>query len=172
MSQAKPNAAPVSRRRVFYIPGFDPAPPRRYSELYRKEAKAQAAISGYAIEVGARHVKGPFGWSVTSIMDGHEVRSEFEVLVWSDIVRASMGGGVISTYVQMLRTAWIYVSTGALFRLMRLRKGPVIAALYPIVVLLAELAVAGLVAIRVGVSASLVFCLRWCGGSSAQVSQD
>ena len=157
MPQNEPIPAPVSRRRVFYIPGFDPAPPRRYRELYRKEAKAQAAISGYAIEVGARHGKGPFGWSVTSIIDGHEVRTDFEVLVWSDIVRASMGGGVISTYLQMLRTAWIYVSTGALFRLMRLRKGPVIAALYPIVVLLAELAVASLVAVGVGVGAGLVF---------------
>ena len=144
MPQTTATTAPVLRRRVFYIPGFDPAPPRRYRELYRKEAKAQAAISGYAIEVGARHGTGPFGWSVTAIIDGQEVRTEFDVLVWSDIVRASMGGGVIATYWQLLRTAWIYISTGALFRLMRLRKGPVIAALYPVVVLLAELCAAGL----------------------------
>ena len=156
MPQTKPISAPVSRRRVFYIPGFDPAPPRRYRELYRKEAKAQAAVSDYAIELGARHGKGPFGWSVTSIMDGHEARTEFEVLVWSDIVRASMGGGVLGTYGQMLRTAWIYVSTGALFRLMRLRKGPVIAALYPIVVLMAELVVAGLVAVGAGMAVNLI----------------
>ena len=144
MPQTTTTTGAVLRRRVFYIPGFDPAPPRRYRELYRKEARAQAAISGYAIEVGARHGKEPFGWSVTAIMDGREVRSEFEVLVWSDIVRASMGGGVVATYWQLLCTAWIYVSTGALFRLMRLRKGPVIAALYPVVVLLVELGLAGL----------------------------
>ena len=31
----------VRRRRVFYIPGYDPIHPRRYRELYRKEgAKA------------------------------------------------------------------------------------------------------------------------------------
>ena len=143
MSQITSTTVPVSRRRVFYIPGFDPAPPRRYRELYRREARAQSAISGYAIDMGARHRKGAFGWSVTAIMDGHEVRTDFEVLVWSDIVQASMGGGVISTYWQLLRTAWIYISTGALFRLMRLRKGPVIAALYPIVALLAELGLAG-----------------------------
>lgn len=135
---------PVMHRKVFYIPGFDPAPPRRYRELYRKEAKAQAAISGYAIEVGGRNSGQGFGWHVTAIMGGHEVRSEFEVLVWSDIVRGSMGGGVIATYWQLLRTAWVYIATGALFRLMRLRKGPVIAALYPIVLLLAELGVAAL----------------------------
>ena len=144
MPQTTTPTGAVSRRRVFYIPGFDPAPPRRYRELYRKEAQAQAAISGYAIDVSARRSEAAFGWSVTAIIDGREVCSEFEVLVWSDIVRASMGGGVISTYLQMLRTAWIYLSTGALFRLMRLRKGPVIAALYPVVVLLVELGLAAL----------------------------
>lgn len=145
MPKTTPSPAPVLRRRVFYIPGFDPAPPRRYRELYRKQAAEQAAISGYAIDVGARHGTGAFGWSVAATMDGHEVRTDFDVLVWSDIVRASMGGGVLATYWQLLRTAWIYIATGALFRLMRLRKGPVIAALYPIVVLLAELCFAGLV---------------------------
>ena len=139
--------APVLRRRVFYIPGFDPAPPRRYRELFRKQSQMQAATSGYAIEMGTRSAKGAFGWTVTAIMDGHEVRSEFEVLAWSDIVRKSMDRGVLRTYWQLVQTAWIYISTGVLFRLARLRKGPVIAALYPIVVLLAEL----LVTIGVGV---------------------
>ena len=35
-------------RRVFYIPGYDPFHPRRYRELYRTEASAQAAIPGSA----------------------------------------------------------------------------------------------------------------------------
>ncbi len=147
--QSDDHSAPVRHRKVFYIPGFDPAPPRRYRELYRKEAKAQAAISGYAIEMGARQSKHGFGWSVTAIMDGHEVRTVFEVLVWSDIVRGSMDPGIAATYLQLVRTTWVYIASGALFRLMRLRKGPVIAALYPIVVLLLQLLVAALVAISV-----------------------
>ena len=40
----------VARRRVFYIPGYDPIHPRRYRELYRKEGGEQARISGYSIE--------------------------------------------------------------------------------------------------------------------------
>ena len=35
----------VARRRVFYIPGYDPNPPRRYRELYRTESQKQAAIT-------------------------------------------------------------------------------------------------------------------------------
>ena len=151
--------APVVRRRVFYIPGFDPAPPRRYRELYRREAQDQAALSGYALQVDGRPGKGSFGWTVTARIDGVQTQSDIEILVWSDIVRASMGGGILATYWQLLRTAWVYISSGTLFRLMRLRKGPVVAALYPIVVLLIELALAGLTFWFVMPLAAM--CLDW-----------
>lgn len=132
----------VKTRRVFYIPGYDPIHPRRYRELYRKEGAAQAAISGYEIGLKPKAKGGNFGWQVQGRMDGSEVEAQFEVLVWSDIVRDSMSTSIHGTYLQMLRTAWVYISTGALWRLMRLRKGPVIAALYPVGMLLAQLALA------------------------------
>jgi hypothetical protein len=68
------------------------------------------------------------------------------VLVWSDLVKGSMGRGVLGTYAQLARTAWLYVRSGALRRLIRLRKGPMIAALYPAVALVAQALVALLVA--------------------------
>ena len=42
-------AAKPFRRRVFYIPGYDPFHPRRYRELYRKEGADQ--------EMGDRRLK-------------------------------------------------------------------------------------------------------------------
>ncbi|MBW7921488.1 MAG: hypothetical protein H3C51_05240 [Rubellimicrobium sp.] len=158
----------VRRRRVFYVPGYDPIHPRRYRELYRREGAAQAGISGYDIALAARRGRGPYGWSVTSTQDGATVEAEIDVLVWSDIVRASMSDGIAATYLQLARTAWTYIASGALFRLMRLRKGPVIAALYPVAVLLLEglaaLLLAGVAAGAVlGVWALLLpaFWLRW-----------
>lgn len=130
------------RRRVFYIPGYDPIHPRRYRELYRREGAAQAALSGYEIALKPKKVRGPYGWHVTARIEGGAVHSDVEVLVWSDIVRDSMDQRILGTYLQLIRTAWAYIGSGALFRLMRLRQGPIIAALYPIVVLLAELLVA------------------------------
>ena len=50
------------RRRVLYIPGYDPIPPRRYRELYRREGARQAAISGYRLGFGARGDRTGFGW--------------------------------------------------------------------------------------------------------------
>lgn len=127
------------RRRVFYIPGYDPFPPRRYRELYRREAARQAAICGYRLAVAGA---GGQGWRVDARIEGREVEAGFEVLVWSDLVRGSMRQGIVATYAQLARTAWIYLRTGTLFRLARLRRGPTIAALYPFLVLIAELALA------------------------------
>lgn len=139
--QAVPGAK-VFRRHVFYIPGYDPIPPRRYRELYRKEGADQAKISGYSIEIEPKTTNGPFGWKVRAAIAGQTTEAEVQVLVWSDIVRGSMSHSIPATYAQLLRTAWAYIGSGALFRLMRLRKGPVIAALYPIVFLILQLGLA------------------------------
>ncbi|SDD82375.1 hypothetical protein SAMN05421538_102519 [Paracoccus isoporae] len=132
------------RRRVVYVPGYDPIPPRRYRELYRREGAAQARISGYGLRIGARDDRTGFGWGAETEIAGERSTAEFEVLVWSDIVAGSMGQSIGATYLQLIRTAWAYIGSGALWRLMRLRRGPVIAALYPILVLLVEAALSAL----------------------------
>ncbi len=140
MAQSSTN--PIRKRRVFYIPGYDPIHPRRYRELYRKEGTEQAAFSGYDIALSPKQGQEPYGWHVDAAMDGAQVQSDIEVLVWSDIVRDSMGKSIPATYAQLIRTAWTYIASGALWRLMKLRKGPVIAALYPVLFLLLQLALA------------------------------
>ena len=146
--------AGVFRRRVLYIPGYDPFPPRRYRELYRTEGAAQAAISGYALTIQPREGE-TYGWRVAAEMEGRKVETEVEVLVWADLVRDSMGRGIAGTYWLLARTAWTYGASGALARLVRLRKGPMIAALYPAVLLLVQ----GLVALGVGLL--VVWLLPW-----------
>ena len=121
----------VTRRRVFHIPGFDPMHPRRYRELYRKECVAQAKISGYEIAVQSQTAQDAFRWTVAARTEGQPVLAEVEVLVWSDIVRDSMAQSIPGTYLQLIKTSWIYLTTGTFRRLMWLRKGPVFAALYP-----------------------------------------
>ncbi|MGZ9809812.1 hypothetical protein ACXN5S_05050 [Pseudoroseicyclus sp. H15] len=141
MTEGRPGQ--VRRRRVFYIPGYDPIHPRRYRELYRKEGAAQAEISGYQIALSPKPPgAAAYGWHVAGAMEGGETEADVEVLVWSDIVRDSMPGSIGATYWQMLKTAWIYISTGTLRRLMWMRKGPVIAALYPVGALILQLLVA------------------------------
>ena len=132
------------RRKVFYLPGYDPFPARRYRELYRRQARQQADISGYVINMAGPLPREGYGWQVTSTIEGRQTDTQIEVLIWSDLVIASRPKYVWSTYISLIRTAWIYLSTGVLWRLVRLRKGPVIAALYPVVALLSQLAIAAL----------------------------
>ncbi|WP_071798421.1 hypothetical protein [Natronohydrobacter thiooxidans] len=140
----------VARRHVFYIPGYDPFPPRRYRELYRCESSDQARISGYRIKQRPRKGEGPYGWIVSSDVDGMTTEADITILEWSDIVKDSMQAGIAATYWLLVKTAWIYLSTGVLFRLFRLRAGPGIAAMYPVVMLLGQLALALLAAGLVG----------------------
>jgi hypothetical protein len=137
--------AAAFRRHVLYIPGYDPFPPRRYRELYRKEGAAQAAISGYELTVKGRPGAG-HGWTVTGRFGRHQGEALVEVLVWSDLVKGSMERGVAGTYWLFLRSLWVYGASGALWHLLRLRKGPMIAALYPAVLLVLQ----ALVALGVG----------------------
>lgn len=158
------STATVRHRRVFYIPGYDPIPPRRYRELYRTESSEQSLISSYKINVLKRKADGAFGWRVAACIDDVTVETEMSVLVWSDIVKDSMDRGILATYGQLLRTVLVYVGSGALFRLMRLRKGPVIAALYPVGALLLQLGVALVAAWGAGRILSLLHPLAaWAG---------
>ncbi|PRY94991.1 hypothetical protein BCF33_0602 [Hasllibacter halocynthiae] len=128
----------MRRRRAFYLPGYDPFHPRRYRELYRREGARQAELSGYEIALTPK--EGPrYGWTVTSVQDGAPVRTEVDVFVWSDLVRGSMSASISATYWQLVRTAWVYVASGTLRRLTWLRRGPVVAALYPAAVLIGQL---------------------------------
>ncbi len=160
---SQPNSI-IRRRRVFYVPGYDPIHPRRYRELYRKEGKEQAKITGYALDLTAKTSRGRYGWQVETTIEGEAVKTDIDVLFWSDIVRDSMETGIPGTYLQLVRTAWAYIGSGALFRLMRLRKGPVIAALYPVWFLLAQLGIALLIAWGLGRALALLHPLAAWGG--------
>ena len=152
------------RRRVLYIPGYDPIPPRRYRELYRREGAEQAGIAGYRLSFGARADRSGFGWAVSGDFDGQMAQTEYEVLTWADIVQGSMGQSIAATYAQLIRTAWAYIGSGALYRLAQLRRGPVIAALYPVVVLLAQLAVSLASGLAVGWGVGALTGLGWALG--------
>ena len=159
----------VKTRRVFYIPGYDPIHPRRYRELYRKEGTAQARISGYDIALTPKKTKGNYGWNVAAHIDGRDVAAQVEVLVWSDIVRISMSNSIFATYGQLVQTAWVYIGSGALWRLMQLRKGPVIAALYPVGMLLVQLGLAVLAGWLLFLGLTYFFSAGWFTGVAAAI---
>lgn len=131
------------RRRVFYLPGFDPAVPRRYRELYRREGMSQAEITGYKLVIEPPHAgqKG-YGWGVWQRDGGVESRAHVSVLGWHDIVRRAMKHGPLGIHALLWRTHWIFFSTGAMVALWRLRPGPMLASAYVTLVMALQLALA------------------------------
>ena len=135
-------AQDVTRRLIFYVPGFDPFPLRRYRELYRKEAKRQAALAGYQISQLPPDPALGADWGVDSVFEDQRTFAAFIVLGWSDLVKHAMSAGILRTYVALFQTLWIYLYSRAFFDLIQMRKGPVIAALHPVVMLLSQLLIA------------------------------
>ncbi|MEM7178168.1 MAG: hypothetical protein AAGD47_01440 [Pseudomonadota bacterium] len=129
--------APVARRKVFYVSGFDPLGPRRYRELHRVEGQQQAAVSGYDFHLEAvPHAKGgPYRWRTFLTEGGGTTEAEFEFLAWDDIVRHSIRPSLGYVYALMFRTFWVYLSSGAIAAMLKLRSGPLIAGLMPAAVM-------------------------------------
>lgn len=127
--------ARVSQRHVFFVPGYDPMGARRYRELYRAHSSQQAEISGYEMDMTGRPGRAAHAWDIVASIEGARVHTQYEVLSWGDIVRDSMKANIAQTYLLMLKTLWLYLSTGALLQLFRLRPIAMIAALYPVFML-------------------------------------
>ena len=146
------------RRRVFYLPGFDPAVPRRYRELYRREGARQAAISGYGLEMGpAPAGAAGYGWTVRlTEADGMASAAHVSVLDWHDLVQGAMRHGPWGIHALLWRTHRIFFSTGAMVRLFRLRPGPMMASVYVTAVMVLQSALAlGLAAALLAGTAAL-----------------
>ena len=142
----------VRRRKVFYVSGFDPLGPRRYRELYRHEGPLQAEIAGYEVEVkGTRSAEcGNYRWMVGHREGGLSTETEFEFLGWDDIVRHSIRPSLGYVYGLMFRTLWIYLSSGAIRAMWRLRSGPLVAGLVPAFLMMFYLVYAGLIGLSAG----------------------
>src|SRR5919106_2146520 len=94
--------AVIRKRRVFHLPGYDPAPPaavkRRFSrELRRFERtwSAQAAVS----DNGANEET----WRVTASGPNWSVETHYRLVAWNDVIEAAAG-----------RPMWLRIPQGLL----------------------------------------------------------
>ncbi|MEM9138303.1 MAG: hypothetical protein AAGB15_00605 [Pseudomonadota bacterium] len=170
-----PETQDVSRRKVFYVSGFDPLGPRRYRELYRKEGPQQGGISGYDLKIKGlpRTECGNFRWQATYERDDVKSTSEFEFLGWDDIVRHSIRPSLSYVYTLMFRTFWIYFSSGAIRAMWRMRSGPLVAGLVPAAMMIFYLVYAGLIGTAAGMVLAGPAALPWwaaaMGGAGAAI---
>lgn len=126
--------SPVRHRRVFYVPGFAPIPPRQYRELYRAQARKQAVICDYslALEAGAT----PSDWVTCFEDDTGRTDTIFSVLDWSDLVRDAVDVSRWTAICTGLKIALIYLRSGTFRAMLKLRRGPVLVSCFPYLFLL------------------------------------
>ena len=163
----------VKSRKVFYFPGYDPKPARRYREIYRTEARKQADISGYKIDVKGRKADGgPYRWEIDAQFGRQKVKTDYEFMMWTDIVKDSMEGSILKSYWVFLITGWRYYFSGAWGAYKRLGRPPFIVTLYPFLVLGGQLLIALFAWILTGVLFGLILpqWIGWTLGAGAFVA--
>lgn len=86
---SQPAAAPVRRRFVYYLSGFDPRGARFYHQLYKTEAARQEAVNGWRYEVGSRQraVNHVMAWQVNSHCGEQQTETRYAFLSWDDLIR-------------------------------------------------------------------------------------
>ncbi len=156
---APPNR--VRRRHVFYVAGFDPNGPGRYHRLYSDGARQQAAFDGVAMQVGPRkrEADDTVAWTVQYAPGtAGEVDTAYIFPRWDGIVRDYWWRGLVPQVLDLFRTSWQYLCTGALWKMYRQSWGPFINAFAPFLLLV--LLVPGLYAV---VWAGLGLAAAWAG---------
>lgn len=115
----------VHRRRLLFIPGYDPRSPGAYHRIWAEEAPKQAAVSGARIEIGPRRSEqGPFmNWTVRRTERGRETETRVTLMRWDDLVRARWLRGPWRTMADVPRYTAALARAGG-FALVRRRARP------------------------------------------------
>lgn len=137
-------AAPVNRRILFYVPGYDPDAERRYRSLFVRELRRYVRcfrIDTPSISRPSTSADQQFQtWTVETADRQTRTRTDYVVLLWSDLVRRDMARSYgVSSWLNAKSFLYVAVN-GTLSRLYRAnwKCGNVIS--YPFVMTLLLLA--------------------------------
>ncbi len=137
--------APVRRRHVFFVSGFDPKGASYYHGLYAAQAKLQGAVSGVAYAVGARTKchNGNTRWTVDAVSAQGSTHTTYEYVRWDDIVRSRWPRGALGVLAGSARAYASAIASGrALVKVWKAAPKTLFSLAYPALFWLAVLLVA------------------------------
>ena len=141
----------MRKRCVFYFCGFDGRGATHYHSLYRDEAAIQAQVSGLKLDVGncQKTAAGNSFWDITVEAAEGTVETRYEFLRLEDIVRQHWTRNWAVLVIDLIKTIWVYLISGAFWRMLKLAWPLVLAITLPFVLLCALVVGTPLVAILV-----------------------
>ncbi|QHQ34318.1 hypothetical protein [Algicella marina] len=118
------------RRRVFFVPGFDPRSIGTYGALLKSEGQKYA---GDAFEMGRRRSTGPCleRWPLTLHHDAQVVQTDYEFFVWRDLISNWMDVGLLETFRRLVGSGVLYIRSGTLRRVWQADKKMFACLIYP-----------------------------------------
>ncbi|HSP25373.1 MAG TPA: hypothetical protein VLQ65_09365 [Saliniramus sp.] len=147
----------VRRRRVFYLPGYDPRRPSVYRDLFARELGKAAALRSYEAKAGALDETDPEAPSFTidSVIAGVRVEAYVSILRWDDLARPVYRQKLIPRLPKLLRVGAGLLWRGVFLRVARLDWQFAAFLIYPYAMtLLAIASVAGIAIVAGGLAAA------------------
>jgi hypothetical protein len=125
--------APIRRRLVCYLSGFDPQGPAHYQQLYATEGAKQATVGGYKLTVGKRRKQSEHiaFWDVRQDSEDGVVETRYEFLRWDDIVRQHWPRGRAALLGRTVFASWHMWRNGVMWRTLKTSWPIFIAAAVP-----------------------------------------
>lgn len=159
------SAGPVKTRRVHYISGFDPRGARHYHRLYREEAPEQSKLNGSVLKVSDRKklADNISSWRIEGEWKGEAVATEYQFMVWDDIVRRNWDGNLLKLFKRSVPFYFNYLRKGCVGQVLKLSKGAAYTVLYPLTWFLAFLFLALLIPICLGAMGERLTGNFWLG---------
>lgn len=113
-----PEDAPVRRRTVFYVEGYDPRGPAHYYTLYRDEAPKQTKVNGLELKVGPRRKADAISsaWTVSS----PATETNYVFLRYDDLMRKRWPKTSLTILHDILRYTWAFLRRGVFLGMYRL----------------------------------------------------
>ncbi len=155
---------PVTKRKVFYLSGFDPRGARHYYQWYRDAAARYTGLTAEPIEVSPREGD---RWTITH--HSAHVATEYHFLAWDDIVRKAWIRNPLMLVLRCLGMYGYYIRHFRWHYKLQLPRPPLITFFSPLAILLAVpfgLSLLGWIilpywaALSLGIAASIPFASR------------
>lgn len=159
----------LKKRHVFYLSGFDPRGPAFYRRLYASESARQSAVNGMALTIGERSKPSSLSsaWTIQASVDGQAVETRYEFLRWDDLIRKYWERNELRVILDYCRVYAMCIANGMFGHVLKTAWPPFLAAVVPLLLILAALGLAALTGWGTGravVAAGLSGWLGWAAG--------